>query len=106
MCDQSSKYPNAPGHRGIETSMKAAESIAPKLGRLQALTRHAIRLAGCNGVTAHELCDRLASERTSIQPRISELRRMGRIKDSGMRRRNASGVSAIVWICNDDDCNE
>ncbi len=98
MDDRAKAYPNAPGHRGIDTSIEAAAVIAPKLGRLQALTLQAIRLAGCTGITAHELCDRLKMERTSIQPRISELRRKGLITDSKMRRRNASRVSAIVWV--------
>jgi hypothetical protein len=91
-------YPDALGHRSIDTSIEAAAVMAPKLGRLQTTTIQAIRLAGCTGVTAHELCDRLNMERTSIQPRISELRRKGLIADSKMRRQNASGVSAIVWV--------
>ncbi len=28
-------YPNAPGHRNVDTSVAAAEAVAPKLGRLQ-----------------------------------------------------------------------
>ncbi len=30
-----STYPDAPGHRNVETSIAAADAIAPKLGRLQ-----------------------------------------------------------------------
>jgi len=33
----------------------------------------------------------------SIRPRITELVLQGRIFDTGERRRNASGKSAIVW---------
>lgn len=98
MDNQKGKYPNSPGHRGVDTSVRAAAAIAPKLGRLQSQTLQAVRSASSNGVTAHELCDRLDMPNTSIQPRLSELRRMGRISDSGRRRRNTSGVSAIVWI--------
>ena len=100
MDNQEGTYPHSPGHRGVDTSIEAAGSIARKLGRLQAITHKAISLTGHRGATSHELCDRLDIANTSIQPRISELRRMGRIKDSGQRRRNASGVSAIVWIEN------
>ena len=95
---QNNHYPDAPGHRGIDTSIEAASLIAPTLGRLQAITRQAILLAGRQGATAHELCDRLDMERTSIQPRISELRQKRLIADSGQRRRNSSGVNAIVWV--------
>tara|TARA_R110002124_G_scaffold183401_4_gene350792 strand:- start:12042 stop:12362 length:321 start_codon:yes stop_codon:yes gene_type:complete len=103
---QSGKYPHAPGHRGIDTSMEAAEKIAPKLGKLQALTFHAICLAGSDGLTAHELYAQLGMSNDSIQPRISELQSLGKIKDSGQRRRNASGVNAKVWIINDDNASE
>ena len=34
----------------------------------------------------------------TIQPRYSELVAMGKIKRSGERRRNKSGMSAAVWI--------
>jgi hypothetical protein len=33
----------------------------------------------------------------SIRPRFTELKRMGRIFDTGNRRRNESGKSAAVW---------
>lgn len=91
-------YPESPGHRGVETSIAAAADMAPKLGRLQLLARHAIERAGFNGLTADELADALDCDRYSIQPRTSELRRKGMIADSGKRRRNASSKLAIVWI--------
>jgi len=106
MSDQSDKYPHVPGHRGVDTSMEAADKIAPKLGRLQALSCHAIRLAGCNGATTHELCASLGMPKDSIQPRLSEMKRIGKIKDSGKRRRNASGVNAIVWVINADNVSK
>ena len=92
------EYPDAPGHRGVETSIAAALAIAPKLGRLQAMARQAIEQAGWNGLTADELAERLGCGRYTIQPRTSELRRKGVIIDSGKRRANASGKRAIVWV--------
>lgn len=91
------RYPHRPGHRAVETSVEAAESLAPKLGRLQRLTLEAIRLAGPHGHTADELAAALQMDRRTVQPRTSELRRKGAIQDSGQRRRNASGKRAIVW---------
>lgn len=95
-----SVYPNAPGHRQIDTSLAAADALAPKLGRLQRLAREAIEDAGPCGLTADELATRLEMDRWSIQPRTSELRRKGLIRDSGKRRQNATGKSAIVWVVN------
>jgi hypothetical protein len=91
------RYPDAPGHRGVETSIAAAEGVAPKLGRLQRMTLEAITARGPFGLTADELAERLGLDRYSIQPRTSELRRKGLIVDCGLRRRNASRKQAIVW---------
>lgn len=93
-----SRYPDAPGHRGIETSIAAAGDLAPKLGRLQRLAAVTIREAGEQGLTADELAARLKLDRWSIQPRTTELRRKGIVRDSGKRRRNCTGKQAIVWV--------
>lgn len=92
-----SLYTDAPGHRSVETSIAAANALAPKLGRLQRMAETAIRDAGLQGLTADELAARLDMDRWSIQPRTSELKRKGLIRDSGHRRPNATGKSAIVW---------
>ena len=91
-------YPDAPGHRTVETSIAAADAIAPKLGRLQRMAEAAILDAGPHGLTADELAARLDLDRWSIQPRTSELQSKGLIRDSGLRRRNGSGKMAIVWV--------
>lgn len=93
-----SVYPNAPGHRNVETSIAAANTLAPKLGRLQRMAEAAVRDAGWLGLTADELAARLEMDRWSIQPRTSELKRKGLIRDSGQRRPNCTGKLAIVWI--------
>ena len=93
-----SGYPNEPGHRGVETSILAAVDVAPMLGRLQRMALKAIHDVGIDGLTADELAARLAMDRYSIQPRTSELKRKGRIRDSGRRRPNITGKMAIVWV--------
>ncbi|MEG3124420.1 hypothetical protein [Sphingomonas sp. GB1N7] len=90
-------YPNQPGHRGIDTSIEAAALIAPAAGKLQRMVLDAIAGAGVSGRTTDEVAGFLGLNRTSVQPRTSELRRKGLIRDSGLRRPNASGVRAIVW---------
>lgn len=93
-----SVYPDAPGHRDVDTSVAAAADVTPSLGRLQRMAETAIRQAGAAGLTADELAGCLDMERWSIQPRTSELRRKGRIRDSGQRRPNRTGKRAIVWV--------
>lgn len=92
------RYPDAPGHRNVDTSIAAADDLAPRLGHLQRLGNLTIHSAGEAGLTAEELSARLGLERTTMQPRTTELSRKGLIRDSGRRRRNASGKAAIVWI--------
>jgi len=77
-----STYPDAPGHRGVDTSIAAAETLQPKLGRLQRMAEIAIREAGWLGLTADELAARLDMDRWSIQPRTSELKRKGLIRET------------------------
>ena len=93
-----SAYPDVPGHQNVETSIAAADALAPKLGRLQQLAERAILNAGSTGLTADELATVLEMDRWSIQPRTTELRRKGLICDSGQRRPNATGKMAIVWV--------
>lgn len=71
----SAEYPDSPGHRGVETSIEAADAVAPKLARLQRLALDAIARHGIAGLTTDELAEELKLDRSSIQPRTSELSR-------------------------------
>lgn len=93
-------YPHVPGHRGVDTSIEAAEAIEMSVGHLQRVALRTIRAAGSRGLTTNELVAAVRIGRDSIQPRTSELREMGLIRDSSARRRNANGKSAIVWVAN------
>lgn len=96
-------YPMSAGHRGIDTSAAAAAAMASLLSYLQAKVYRAIAEAGPRGLTTNELSDQLRIDRGSIQPRTSELRAKGRIRDSRHRRQNANGKKAIVWIVGEAD---
>ncbi|SFR97551.1 hypothetical protein [Sphingomonas jatrophae] len=91
-------YPHAPAPGWTDTSADAAASLEGVTARLQRMALRAIRRAGRRGLTAHELATTLHLERTTIQPRTSELRRLGRIIDSGQRRFNPNRKRAIVWV--------
>ena len=79
-------YPDAPGHRGVETSIEAADAIAPKVGPLQRMTLEAIASRGALGCTADEVSDLLGLDHRSTQPRCTELKLKGLVVDSGLRR--------------------
>jgi hypothetical protein len=91
-------YPETPGHRGIDTSIAAADMIADIAGPLRRLVYKAIFEAGRYGLTTDEIAGALGMPRYSVQPRTSELRHDRRIRDSGKRRHNVSGCRAIVWV--------
>lgn len=94
----SDHYPDMPGHRGVQTSLEAARSIDIAASRLQRIALQAIRAAGARGLTTHELAERVRIHRDALQPRTTELRQRGLIRDSGGRRQNATGKYAIVWV--------
>lgn len=88
------KYPNAPGYRNRDTSLAAAKAIEPEHTRLKRLSLAAIQVSPR---TADEVASLLERTPFSIRPRVAELAKAGLIVDSGYRRRNESGKSAIVW---------
>ncbi len=92
------RYPNMPGAYPVETSLEAAEAIAPVAKTLRDKTEAVIREAGPTGLTSDEAAAAVGFDRWSIQPRVSELRTLNRIIDSGQRRRNVTGKRAIVWV--------
>ena len=98
-------YPDIPsyadggaGHRGVDTSIAAAKVINDSLPRLQKAVFAVIRQAGSRGATGDEIAQALGWERWRVRPRTSELRRDGRIVDSGARRESLSGIASIVWV--------
>jgi hypothetical protein len=87
-------YPDAPGWRDPDTSRKAAKSMEPHLGRLQALVLAAI--SACPR-TARELESDLDMRTQTVTARIRELVLLGKVEDSGLRRMTDSGRRAKVW---------
>jgi predicted ArsR family transcriptional regulator len=88
-------YPDHPGSKARDTAAQAAEEMAEMAPILRA--RCLAVLERSNGLTADEVAGRLGLSILSVRPRISELTRLGKVRDSGDRRRNTSGKRAIVW---------
>ncbi|MCG7348949.1 hypothetical protein [Sphingomonas sp. ACRSK] len=89
-------YPHQPGTQDQDTSQAAAEAIAPEAHLLRGRALAVVKRS--NGLTADEVAGRLGLSILSIRPRLTELSRLGLVRDSGLRRRNASGRKAIVWL--------
>jgi hypothetical protein len=90
-------YPATPGFKGRDTSRVAAAAIAPIAKTLRDRALATIVASGQHGLTADQVAARLGKSIMSIRPRISELVELGKLRDTGHRRKNDSGKSAVVW---------
>lgn len=86
-------YPDAAGFKVGGTSQAAAQSVDASRLRIAVLDV----LASWGDMTADQCARFLGESVLSIRPRFSELRAKGLIADSGMRAKNDSGRSAVVW---------
>ena len=93
-------WPGDPGptaHKhGPDTEQLALEFVAPKLSglRLKALQS----LASVHpGLTGSQGAEKMDAWLYSVKPRLTELERMGLVRDSGERAKNDRGRQEIVW---------
>lgn len=84
-------YPDSlPGFKGnVETGREAAVAFAPKLGRRQAEVLADLERHGPS--TAEQIGQRIDRHWYLVRPRISELKAMGLVIDSGGRMASALG---------------
>jgi hypothetical protein len=94
--DFAERYPNQPGHRRTATSKAAAEAIKPRAPTLRDQVLALLKFYEA-GLTADECAKQLGNSILGIRPRLSELKTLGKIYDSGITRANESGVQASVW---------
>jgi predicted ArsR family transcriptional regulator len=83
--------------READTSQAAARALEARAPLLRARVLAVIRAAGSRGLTADEAAQRLRLSVLTARPRVAELAKAGLVRDSGRRRQNRSGRSAIVW---------
>lgn len=93
------KFPFSAGYKEPTTSLEAAQAIE-KSGRAAILRDKCLKAihASIWGLTADETAADLGESILGVRPRISELRARGLIRKTDLRRRNASGMSASVWV--------
>jgi hypothetical protein len=91
-------YPYSVGTKGGETSVAAGFEMEPIAPLLRDKTLAYVARCNATGTTVVEACERNGWDRFAYQPRFSELRAIGKIADSGLRRPNPSGKMAAVWM--------
>ena len=80
-----------------ETSREARKSIQAHMGAQQKRV-YMWALLQRQGFTDDEAIAALKMNPSSFRPRRGELVEVGMLKDSGQRRKTASGRSAVVWV--------
>lgn len=89
-------YPDAPGFKVSGPSEQAAEAMGGAANKMRAaVLAQFAQYPG--GATADEVAKDLNLSVLSVRPRVSELKRLGEIKQTGGRRKNESGMTATVW---------
>jgi hypothetical protein len=92
-----SDYPTSPGYKALGPSVDAAEAIAGIAGTLRDQVRSTIAAAP-QGLTADKVAAKLNKSVLSVRPRDAELHLQGEIRQTGTEGKNASGMSASIWV--------
>jgi hypothetical protein len=87
-------YPQGPGWKAQDTSRAAAQGMAPKAMGLR--ERILAELQHFDG-SPEMLAQRLNEPVMNIRPRLSELLKAGKVRDTGRRALAQGGRKAIVW---------
>lgn len=88
-------YPNHPGWQKTDTSRDAAEAAALRCVEIR---DKVLTLLKAHALTTAQIAKRLRLRYETVQPRTSELRAMGLIRDTGRRGPSRDpNRTAIVW---------
>lgn len=94
-------YPNGPGHRGVDTSIHAAESVRAQAPFMQ--TRILSYLVDCagHGAIYTDIMTRCRMTHPTVTARMVELVESGNVRISRRRRKTPSGRKARVYLHKD-----
>ena len=90
-------YPASPGFKTSGPSQDAAQAVSSTAKTLRDQVLKIIAAAPA-GLSADAAADLLGKFVLSVRPRVSELHRLGEIQSTAQRVKNASGMSATVWV--------
>ena len=88
-------YPETPGFKAVGPSSAAAFAVNEDAKTLRGKCLELLKMRG--DLTADEAAAMLDKSVLAIRPRFTEMLKMGWIFDSGLRRKNSSGIRATVW---------
>jgi hypothetical protein len=80
-----------------DTSVEAAESIAPSVPKIASIVYEYAAMRGTQGFTDEEMNQYFETHKSSYRARRAELVDRGLIEDSGLRVKGPNGRNMIVW---------
>lgn len=91
-------YNDGPGHRGVSTSVAAAESMRAHVGPIQQRILDYFRVQGTHGCTYAEVMAGCQLGAPTVTARLRELAEARLIKISDKTRNSPSGRACRVYI--------
>jgi hypothetical protein len=92
------RYPQSPGHRGVDTSIAAAASIKPHVSRIAQDILDHLKTCGTHGATYTELMAAMGLGAPTMSARLRELALKNCIRPTECRRPTPSGRAARVYV--------
>ena len=80
-----------------DTSVEAAESIAPSVPKIASIVFEYAAMRGNQGFTDEEMNEYFETHKSSYRARRAELVDRGLIEDSGVRVKGPNGRNMTVW---------
>lgn len=90
-------YPFSPGHKKVDTSIEAAESMMEKAETIRNKVLNVITNKGNFGATADEVAELLNYSPFTVRPRVTELFKLNKIERKD-KRKNLSNKAAYVYV--------
>jgi len=90
-------YPYSPGHKDVDTSIEAAESMKDKTESIRNKVLNVISNKGIFGATADEVAELLNYSPFAVRPRVTELFKLNKIERKD-KRKNLSNKAAYVYV--------
>lgn len=91
-------YPHSPGFKESTTSREAALKMKRRQPKLCERVLAVLVGVGAYGMTTDECAAEMGLSILAIRPRFTELKMLDKIERTDRRRKNESGMSAIVWV--------
>src|ERR1051325_7013563 len=89
------QYPHSPGYKENDTSKKTAQAIVAEADTLREKVATLYKYGA--KASADKIAEALGRSVLAVRPRVSELVAQGKLTDTGMCEKNASGHMAKVY---------